>query len=789
MRIDWVKWCIVAVAGTILVLAAVAYLTVRAALPRRSGEVTLAGLAAPIEIELDDHAIPRIRGASFEDVLRGEGYMHAQERFFQMDLLRRSVAGELAALVGARALPLDRAQKPFDFRRRAERLLGELPAHQAAWLAAYTEGVNAGLRDLGARPPEYWLFGARPEPWRPEDSLLVVFQFYTRLSTNEEYERPQGLLHELLPGPLYEFLTPSASRFDRPLAGSDADPTGGYTPLPIPGPDAVDLRTGSTPAPAPGTPRVAPPLSGPASNQWALDASRTARGDALLANDPHLDLRVPSTFYRCELEWPEGVLRGVSIPGLPAILIAARDRLAWGATVSTADQSDWVVVEVDPRDPARYAAPGGSEPFGRETLAIAVAGAPPERVEVRTTRWGPVVAADERGRPLALHAAWLEPGGLDLDLLELATAGSVSDAVALLDRWDGPSLNWMLADADGRIAWTVNGPLPRRVGFDGSRPESWADGSRAWDGELERPALLGRADGALLTANNRTLPLDRANAISRMWMTPLRAARITELLAAQPTLSERDLLAMQLDTRAAGYDQIRDVLLDVVPSDEADPPLARARAHVAAWNGRADLDQPGFRIVQLYYRALLERVLAPLLAPAVAVDPEFVYRWPLADEPLRRLLEERPAHLLAPEFADWRTFLRAVLGDALAAIERDASRPGVDAPWGEVNVMDVAHPFAGLPVIGALLGSRLRYPRDALPGATLAVRVATPSYGALIRLAVSPAHPEDGILEMAGGQSGHFLSPHFMDLHADWVNGAATPFLAGPAVTRIVLEP
>jgi penicillin G amidase len=789
MRIDRIKWCIFAVVGTIVVLTSAAYLTVRAALPRRSGEAVLAGLTAPLEIELDARAVPRIRGASFEDALRGEGYMHAQERFFQMDLLRRSAAGELAELFGERALPLDRAQKPFDFRRRAERVLTELPSAQVAWLTAYTQGVNAGLEDLGARPPEYWLFGVRPQPWRNEDSLLVVFGLYTRLSNNEAYERPQGLLHEVLPEPLYEFLTPSTSRFDRPLVGTEKDPTGGYSPVPIPGSDVVDLRTRAAPRPSPQAPRVAPPLVGPASNQWALDASRTARGDAILANDPHLDLRVPNIFYRCELQWPGGALRGASIPGVPAILIGASDVLAWGATVSNADQSDWVVVDVDPKDPSRYATPSGSETFATEVIQILVAGRDPEPFELRSTRWGPVAGSDSHGRPLVLHAAWLEPHGLNLDLLDLAAAKSASDGVAVLERWAGPSLNWMLADSSGRIGWTVNGPLPRRVGFDGSRPVSWADGSRAWEGELERPTLLGRGDGALYTANNRTLPLERSSPLSRVWMTPLRASRIAELLAAKATFTEPDFLAMQLDTRTEGYDQIRAVLLEVVASDDADPLLARARAHVLAWNGRADADQPGFRIVQLYYRALLERVLTPLFAPAVAADPGFVYRWPLADEPLRRLLDERPAHLLTSEFADWPTFLRAVLLDALHELERDGSRPSVDARWGDVNVIDVAHPFANLPVIGDVLGPWLRLPRDPVPGATVALRVATPSYGALIRMSVSPARPEDGILEMSGGQSGHFLSPHFADMQNDWVSGAPTPFLAGPAVTRIVLEP
>jgi penicillin amidase len=775
--------------GVLLVLALGGYGLVAASLPRRSGEAIVPGLAARLPIDLDARAIPTIHAGSFVDALRGQGYMHAQERFFEMDLTRRATAGELAALFGERALQADLTQRPFAFRARARALLAELPSEQLEWLMAYTQGVNAGLADLRARPPEYWLLGLQPEPWRAEDSLLVVFAFYTMLSNNDAFERTQGLLHDTVAPAVYELLTPSTSRFDRPLVGaSDADPTGGYAPRPIPDSATIDLRHQAAPASGPPA-RVDPPLLGPASNQWAVEAARGANGRALLANDPHLGIRVPSTFYRSELEWPGGVARGVGIPGLPGILIGANATLAWGATVSNADQADWVVVDVDPSDPGRYRTPEGFETFGHDVAAIAVAGrAEAQPLATQTTRWGPVVAHDARGRPLALHATWLMRRGLNLEMLGLARATSVENGIATLARWAGPSLNWMLADAAGQIGWVVNGPLPRRIGFDGSRPESWADGSLAWDGELPPPQLVGGRDGALYTANNRTLPPDVAATVSRMWMRPLRAHRIAELLAARRTFTPRDFLAMQLDTRAEGYEQIRAAILDAVPADDPEPLLARARRHVERWNGRADVDQPGFRILQAYYRALLERAITPLLAPTIAADPDYVYRWPLADEVLRRLLDERPANLLTREYADWRQLLRQVLLDTARRLDSDREHPGIDVPWGEVNVLDVAHPFAALGVL-APLAPWLRLPAAPLPGSVVSLRVATPGYGAVIRMAVAPADPRDGILELSGGQSGHFLSPQFRDQLPDWVAGAATPFLAGPKVSRIVLQP
>jgi penicillin amidase len=785
---NMLKRILAACVALILVLATAGYAVLSASLPRREGSARVPGLRAETTVELDDRAIPHVRAASFEDALRAEGYMHAEERYFQMDLLRRTAAGELAELVGEVALGADKAQRPFDFRARARALLGALPAEHVAWLTAYAEGVNAGLEDLGARPPEYWLLGAAPRAWRPEDTLLVVFSFYTILSNNDSWERAQGVMHAVLPQSLYEFLTPSTSRFDRPLLGGNSDPTGGYEPAPIPSSAAIDLRTqgGVTPG---GPPRVDAPLYGPASNQWAVGARRSRRSVALLANDPHLVLRVPNVFYRAELEWPGGIARGVSIPGVPGLLIGANDSLAWGATVSNADQSDWVVIEVDPQDPTRYRTPTGTEAFVSRSATIAVAGRPEgETVSWRSTRFGPVVATDWRGRPLALHATWLQLDGLNLEMIALATARSVDEGFRVLETWAGPALNWALADTAGNVGWIVNGPLPQRSGFDGSRPESWADGRAAWIGETPSPRSAGGTDGSVFSANNRTLPLPAADALSRSWMRPLRANRIAELLAARPAFDEHDFLAMQLDTRAEGYEQIRSVLLAALPADEQDPELAVARAALEGWNGHADEDQTGFRLLQAFYRALLERVLTPLLGAAIAADPGFVYRWPLADEPLRRVLEEQPLNLLPSEYRSWSDFLRVIMRDALVAIEADGRAPAIGANWGAANALDVAHPFAAQAVL-APFARWLKWPRVPLPGSMISLRVAAPAYGAVIRMAVAPADPASGILELAGGQSGHFLSPQFRDQLADWIEGAPSPFLAGPTRSTISLEP
>lgn len=767
-------------AAGLLLGAAVIAQALYASLPRRDGVAAIPGLTAQVDIELDAFAVPRIRAASLEDAFRAQGFIHAQDRFFQMDLIRRSAAGELAALVGPALLPADLERRAFQPRKRAQALLDILPDAHRGWLFAYVDGVNAGLADLGARPPEYWLLRAKPAPWTAEDSLLVFFALYAMLSNNQVYERPQAVMEAALSADVVDFLTPSASRFDRPLGTLPDDPTGGYAPLPVPATAFVGL-----PPPPDAPTLVVPPPAGGASNGWSIGAERTADGIAILANDPHLELRLPNVFHRAELHWPEHVVRGAGIAGVPGIFVGANADVAWGVTVSYADQADWVVIEPDPANPNAYRVPGGSEPYLIEHESIEVRGGEPVSVTVKLTRWGPIAGEDGLGRPLALKATWLEPGGADLGVLDLAFARSVADALDIVSGWAGPSLSWMFADRDGRVGWAVNGPLPKREGFDGAAPRSWADGAAAWRGYSTPPRLEGGPHDTLYTANSRLLPLDESAALGAAAMPAFRAKRIADRLAEQRHFDEADFVALQLDTRAEAYDAIRDVVLEVLEVREEDPVLRAARAHIEAWNGRADAQEVGFRLLHTAYRAFGQALLGPLLAPARALDPTFAYRWPLGDEPLRRLLDERPAHLLPPGHADWPDYLRQVVVQAIRALETDPSRPGPDAPWGEANRLSAEHALADLPLIGPLL----KLPDVPQSGSPVSVRVAEPTRGAVIRMVVSPARPERGVLQLAGGQSGHFLSRHFDDQWPAWRDGAPTPFLAGDTVAAFKLAP
>lgn len=775
--------------GLLLLLVAAggwAWWKARASLALRTGELVATGIGATVVVERDELGIPVIHAETLEDAMQAQGFVHAQDRYFQMDLARRSTAGELAALFGARALEADQRARPRQRRRAARQLLAGLDSGTRRLVEGYSAGVNAGLEALRAAPPEYLLMRSRPEPWLPEDTLVAVLGFFDMLSFNHRMEKPLGVMVGTLPEGLVAFLTPSTSRWDVPLIRGE---TGGYEPASVPGPEVVDLRGGKALAEdRQGGERiqdreyVRPMGMALGSNNWAVAGTHAAAGHALLANDPHLGLRVPHVWHRVQFEVAGRRIVGVGAPGLPGVVIGSNGDVAWGATNSFADQTDLVVVDVDPASPARYRTPEGWEPFTVTAERLEVRGGEPVELEVRWTRWGPVSDEDWLGRPLVARSPVHDSLGLNFDLLEAMTASSLEQMISVIERWRGPSQNWLVAATDGRIAWVVNGPMPERRGFSGKFPTSWAGAEHGWIGERPGPQLIAPPNGRLSTANGRTVP-NLEPPLTHVWMHSGRANRIDQLLGEGAQWEEAGLRRIQLDTHSAYNDFVVELTLEVVGESEADPLLRRFRELVVGWDGTANVDQSGFLAVGRLARAIVAGVLTPLLAPAADADPDFVYNWALADEPVRRILETRPDHLVPPPHASWEEFLRATVERVAADLAADPG--GLERTWGEARPVTVRHPLSGLPVLGPYLDM----PTVQLPGWAGTVRAQTASYGASMRMVVSPGREEQGLLHMPAGQSGHFMSPNYGDSHAAWVEGLPTPLLAGEPVAALRLVP
>lgn len=769
----------------ILLLAAFGggFLWLRASLPTLDGEERLTGLSASVTVERDSLGIPTITGDSRIDVTRALGFVHAQERFFQMDLLRRAGAGELAALLGPDLIDTDRSFRPHRFRARASTVLAQMDAADRTLVDAYTEGVNRGLEQLGGRPFEYLALRSEPLPWRPEDSVLVLYAMFIDL------QRTDMLAHEWinvvransLPPALLRFLTPDGDRWDAPLLGDS------MTPPPIPTPEDLEgYRVGDAYSP------TRQPTDNPArgSNNWAVAGSLTAHGGAIVADDMHLTLRLPNIWYRASLVFSQanGMERrvtGATLPGAPAVVVGSNGALAWGFTNSYGDYGDLVRLVPDPSQDGYVRTHDASVPLDTLVERIEVAGGDPVTMDVIESPWGPVLHRDPDGTAYAFQWTAHHPDAVNFRLIAMETTDTVAEALDIANQSGIPAQNVMLGDRDGHIAWTIMGRLPRREGRDGQRPIASTDPDARWDGFLDPasyPRVIDPPEGRLWTANSRVVDgEDLAKIGLGPYIHGARAQQIRDgLRALQAPIDEADLYALQLDDRALFYTRWRDLLLTVLEQAPETPHRASMRTALADWSARADTADVGFRLARTF-RYRTQQVLFPALQAGLdeqaQAEPEAA---------LWQLVSHRPAHLLPPSYPSWEDLLLQ-LADRVA-LDADSDQDGdVDEyTWGAWHRSRVEHPMAdAIPMFGA----SLRMPAFPVNGDTRMPNAMQQGFGPSQRMVVAPGREEDGIFQMPGGQAGHPLSPYWGAGHEDWAFGRPTPFLPGPTVWTLTLRP
>lgn len=804
---------IVSVVSIVLViafgLAGWFYFQLRGSLPQLDGTRRLPGLSASVVITKDKLGVPTVKGQSRNDVSRALGFAHAQDRFFQMDLLRRRGAGELAALIGRAALPLDRGTRPHRFRELAHTVLAQLPAEKRTLLENYAAGVNAGLAALGKKPFEYFVLREEPQPWTAEDSMMVIYAMTLDLQdAKNTYERSMMTLRDTFGTDAVGFFAPLLTPDDAALDG-----TTGQLP-PIPGPNVLNLRKepdepksdrGHTAGLRPRSPNTDEPLY-PGSNSFALNGSHTASGTALLANDPHLNLAVPNIWYRAVLEWTDSPqtdgsnsasshrLVGVTLPGLPFVVLGSNGHIAWGLTVAYADTDDLVAVDVNPVSHDYYKLPGSDElvPIETHRDVIKVKGTPDEVITTQWTRWGAVIGTDSRERPLAHHWMAYDPHATNLRFADLETATTVAEAIAIAHDSGLPAHNFLVVDQKGAIGWTIAGKLPHRIGFDGRLPVSWSYGDRRWEGflpETDVPTIANPPTGRLWTANQRTLGGD---ALARLgdggYAAPFRAARVRDDLSKLEHATPKDLHEIQLDVRAVQLDRWQQLLLSVLTPEAIAEKSTRGklRVLVQSWEGLATVDSVSYRLVRYFRTATAEAVFSPIYARCFDRMPDFNWRLFQYEPALWALLEQKPMHLLAPDYRSWDALLLHAADEVLEQLKKENASLA-HATWGEHNRADIRHPFGR--VLPSFFASWLNLPSDPLPGDLDVPRIQKSSYGASMRLVVSPGREEEALFEMPGGESGHPLSPYYQAGHESWVRGEPTPLLPGTPEHTLTLSP
>ncbi len=753
------------IAGTVIFLLCTAALACWLTLPPAQLSLRIAGLAAPVSVRFDRYGIPRIKAQTATDAATALGYLHARDRMFEMELMRRAASGRIAELAGPAALPIDKMARTLGEMQHAERTYQALPEEVRALLVAYAAGVNAWIAERGRlASPEFLVLGA-PQPWRPVDSLLWNETVSLWLSENYHTElarldlagkMPNDKILQLWP-PQPDTAAPDSSSL--PLKQGMLDRLLGIIPV-FPGKFT---------------------LPDEASNAWAVDGHHTATGAPLLAGDPHLALNFPSLWYLARIETPENTLVGATAPGVPFLIIGRNRHIAWSFTTTGADTQD-VFIET-PLPGGMYATPDGPKPFILRREIIHVRGAPDVVLNVRATRHGPVISdlLNKPGSPvLAVEMANLELGGAAPGIVALDRAESVTDAQAAAQIMESPVQN--LTVADGKtIALFTTGKIPIRRSGDGAAPVEGADGQHDWIGYASGDSLphyVAPPSGIVENANERTAPPDFPVFLGRDWYAPWRARRIHQLLDAKPVQTIADFEAMQRD-------DVSVFARDILPHFAALPPqpgeAGQAQALLAKWDGTMADEAPQPLIFNTAIQLFVTQTLA-----ANKVPEKDSGAW-----------ADFAAWLLGPQGGAWcggdcEPALALALRDGVAGLAKTYGPDPSSWRWGNAHRAVFSHPLLGdLPVVKDIASAHVPVQGDdttLFRGGSGKLGDFEARHGAGYRGIYDLADLDRSRFVVTPGQSGNIFSAHAWDMLKLWQSGNTVAIPASPdGVTATIL--
>ena len=769
------------------------YLWLRTSLPQLDGVLTLTGLGAPVAVLRDRDGIPHIRAESANDAYLALGFVHAQDRLWQMETIRRTGAGRLSEIFGERTLGLDRFMRTLGLYRLAERTFELLSPRVRAAIEAYAKGVNAYLETHeGALAPEYYLLRFRPEPWRPADSLVWGKLMAMRLARNwrDELLRARlsarlghGQIVALWPpypddGPttlaslglasLGE--TASVSRARKTTAGA------GPNDLALDG-AALDRLAAFLPPPE---------MPSGASNSWVVSGRHSASAKPLLANDPHLGFRAPNIWYLARIDAPGLNVAGATVPGMPFHLFGHNGRIAWGVTSAGTDTEDLFAERVAENDPGRYLTPGGSKPFALRDEVIRVRGGADVRLRVRETRHGPVLTdAIGGGRKagggnelLALAATALRPDDRSPEAFFLLNrARNWRQFVAALSHFNAPNQNFAYADTAGNIGFYSAGRVPIRKLGDGFSPVSGWSGEYDWSGFIpfaEMPHAFNPPSGRLINANNRIAGRDYPYFLARDWAPPYRARRIGELLARTKRHTPATMARIQGDVVSLAARELLPLMLDAAGGQDRPPkgPAHAALRLLEKWDGTMDRGRPEPLIFSAWFRELNRLIYGDELGADLSAY------WRLRPRLIKSIIEAD--RTWCDDISSARVEgCEERIGKALARAVDDLSTAYGSDPdewrWGDAHVADFRHRvLSRVPLLGSLGNILIATGGDNFTinrGTTRVADAAAPFaqiHGPGLRAIYDLGNLENSLFIQATGQSGNPLSRHYRDLIGRW---------------------
>ena len=754
----------------VVALLAGAYLFYRA-MPPYSGAETLKGLSAEVRVWRDHFGVPHIFAASMDDAARALGYVHASERMFQMEIMRRVGQGRMAEIRGPDLLGVDKFIRTLGLYREAESSFSALSPWAQRRAQAYADGVNAFL-DSHALPPEFLLAGVRPEHWRPADSLVI--------GKLEAYQLSQNFRLKLLRARLLKKLGPDETNWLFPTPKA-SDP---ITTLPSLGDgravrEGIDDEIGALTG-----------IGRGASNEWVIAGSRTETGKPILANDPHLELSAPILWYLARIVTPEGSVKGATIPGAPVFVLGQNDSIAWGLTTADSNVEDLFVETVDPADPKNYLTPGGPKPFETREETIHVKGGADVTLAIRTTRHGPILsdvskdAATAAGPGQAVALAYTGLGDRDTTaeaFMRVDAARNWGEFLDALRVYQTPTQNLVYADVAGNIGFFNPGLVPMRKAGDGLGPVDGASGDFDWTGMIpfdQLPQLYNPAIGFAFNANNADVPDDHRPSFGQDWEETFRARRIQQFFDTIDKHSLDTSAAMQADHLSLDVKELKPFIAAIAPPNDW---ARQAQAMLSKWDGVMDKD----RAEPLIYTAFLSALHKILLGDKTGLD--MTEKGPFAVSTLVSLMRDHSSWCDSPAAPDpdCRKALGRALDDGLALLIK---RDGADInrwTWGAEHQALLRHQvYSHVPLFDRLTdlglpssGGFYTLDRGGGSGAPPDLPFAR-TIGGGFRGLYDLSDPGKSRFMIATGESGHVFSPHYGDLAPLW-NDVRSITLAG----------
>ena len=787
----WIAALVLAAGG------AVAWWYLYRPLPQLDGSAALPGLQQPVTVDRDAWGAPHIRAGSLADLVEAQGYVVAQDRLWQMDLLRRVARGELSEIFGERALKVDRRFRTLGLKRAAERDAAQLDPESRTVLEAYARGVNRFIEQHQRRLPlEFSLLRYTPRPWQPADTLVITGYMYQTLTNTWEAELHRAKVTERVGAERARELFSQESELDhfvvggRNPAGADqGDEEGDEDEVQ---PDTV-LKAKLDRAPLPPVPEPLPGLSemlwpsveswlsgvseelhrGLGSNNWVVSGAHTASGKPLLSNDTHLELSVPPIWYEIHLTAPGWNVKGFTFPGAPLVIIGHNERIAWGFTNNGADVQDLYIENFNPAKPEEYRVRGGWQKALVIEETIRVKDRAEEHFPVVVTRHGPIVHREgEKG--YALRWTALEPGALVYSYQWLGRARNWEEFRNEMKRVWGPAQNTVYADVDGNIGYVMAARVPVRKKGHGEVPVPGDTDDYEWAGYIpfeQLPQVFNPESGLIATANARVVGPKYKPYLTHRWEAPYRTARIYDLLTDKRGLHPGDMLKVQADVYSYPHVFLAKQL--IAAGKVAQPTDARARellGRLKDWSGEAGADEPEVSFLEATRREASDLILRLYLGDEAKFYQgenysSYLWRSPVF---LQKVLEERPERWLPKPYKNYDELLAAAEDGAVVRLERESGHKNISGwKWSRFNSLQMRHPLGHEGLLRWLLSIAAR-PQN---GTHFSIRAANVTTGPAMRFTADLGNWDDSLMLLPAGESGQVGSGHYTDQFSYWFEG------------------